>query len=71
MRVSKERSQQVTKHLTRAGLDANKIETSWKGSEDPLFKSMLPEDLRQNRRVDLKFHGVKDQAALEELLSNM
>jgi outer membrane protein OmpA-like peptidoglycan-associated protein len=71
MKVSKARSQQVSKRLAQGGLAKNKIQTSWKGSEDPLYKSLLPEDMQQNRRVDLKFHGVKDPAALQELLSNM
>lgn len=69
MRVSRARSEQVVKSLVGGGLARNKVESSWKGSEDPLYKSLLPEDMQQNRRVDLKFHGVKDQKALEELLS--
>lgn len=71
MKVSKERSQQVAKTLEAGGLSKNKIQTSWKGAENPLYKSLLPEDMQQNRRVDLKFHGVKDQAALQDFLNSL
>jgi len=71
MKVSKARSQQVAKQLQTGGLPADKIEKSWKGSTDPLYKSLLPEDMQQNRRVDLKFHGVKDQTALQDLLNKL
>lgn len=70
-KVSKSRAESVVKQLEAGGLDRSKIQASWKGSSEPLYQSMLPEDLQQNRRVDLKFHGVKDQAALEQLLQNL
>jgi outer membrane protein OmpA-like peptidoglycan-associated protein len=71
MKVSKERAQEVAKTLEDAGLPSNKIQTSWKGAENPLYKSLLPEDMQQNRRVDLKFHGVKDQTALQDVLNGL
>lgn len=71
MRVSKFRAQEVAKTLEAGGLPSNKIQTSWKGAEDPLYKSLLPEDMQQNRRVDLKFHDVKDQTALQDLLNQL
>lgn len=71
MRVSEGRSKEVAQRLEDGGLAGNKIDTSWKGSSELLYQSLLPEDMQQNRRVDLKFHGVKDQAALEELLSGL
>jgi len=71
MRVSKFRAQEVAKTLEAGGLPSDKIQTSWKGSSDPLYKSLLPEDMQQNRRVDLKFHNVKDQTALQDLLNKL
>lgn len=71
MRVSKFRAQEVAKTLEAGGLSSDKIQTSWKGAEDPLYKSLLPEDMQQNRRVDLKFHDVKDQTALQDLLNQL
>lgn len=71
MRVSKFRAQEVAKTLEAGGLPSDKIQTSWKGAEDPLYKSLLPEDMQQNRRVDLKFHGVKDQTALQDVLNQL
>lgn len=71
MQVSKQRADQVAKTLEDGGLPADKVQKSWKGSKDPLYKSLLPEDMQQNRRVDLKFHGVKDQTALQDVLSNL
>lgn len=70
-KISKARAQSVAKSLQDGGLERSKIRSSWKGSSEPLYQSMLPEDLQQNRRVDLKFHGVKDQAALEQLLQSL
>lgn len=69
--VSKSRANSVVQSLSAGGLPRDKIRSSWKGSSDLLYQSMLPEDMQQNRRVDIKFHGVKDQAALEQLLSNL
>ncbi len=71
MRVSRDRAKEVAKTLKAGGLPADKIQTSWKGAENPLYKSLLPEDMQQNRRVDLKFHGVKDQTALQDVLSGL
>lgn len=71
MKVSRERAKEVAKTLEAGGLPASKIQTSWKGAENPLYKSLLPEDMQQNRRVDLKFHGVKDQTALQDLLNGL
>jgi outer membrane protein OmpA-like peptidoglycan-associated protein len=69
--VSRNRANSVVKQLQAGGLDRSKIQSSWKGSSEILYQSMLPEDMQQNRRVDLKFHGVKDQAALEQLLQSL
>ena len=71
MKVSRARAVEAAKKLEAGGLSASKISRSWKGSENPLYKSLLPEDMQQNRRVDLKFHGVKDQQALQDLLNNL
>lgn len=68
--VSRSRSQQVSRYLTQGGLSKDKIQTTWKRSTDPMYKSFLPEDMEQSNRVDLRFRGVKDHAALSELLSN-
>ena len=70
-RISKNRADSVVKQLQAGGLDRSKIRTSWRGSSELLYQSLLPEDMQQNRRVDLKFHGVKDQAALEQLLQDL
>lgn len=71
MKVSRARAIETAKKLEAGGLPAGKISRSWKGSANPLYKSLLPEDMQQNRRVDLKFHGVKDQEALQDLLNNL
>ncbi|MBC7371543.1 MAG: OmpA family protein [Bdellovibrionaceae bacterium] len=71
MRVSKQRAQSVATLLRESGVDGAKITSSWKGASEPLYQSLLPEDLQQNRRVDILFHGVKDQAALADLLNSI
>jgi OOP family OmpA-OmpF porin len=71
MRISKERAQSVATLLRESGVDRTKITSSWKGANEPMYQSLLPEDQAQNRRVDIIFHGVKDQAALEDALNTV
>lgn len=69
--LSQNRADGVASTLARAGLQKEKMATFAKGEEEPLIDSLQPEALQQNRRVELRFFGVKDRAALEKALSNL
>ncbi|RYZ86219.1 MAG: OmpA family protein, partial [Proteobacteria bacterium] len=69
-RVSEQRAQSVAAELRQNGLSDDQVTVSGRGSEEPLYQSLMPEDLQQNRRVDIIFHGVKDRAQLEEAISS-
>lgn len=71
MRISKERARSVAALLRSSGIERSKVTTSWKGASEPLYQSLLPEDMQQNRRVDIIFHGVKDQTALAQLMNSV
>ncbi len=69
--LSKDRAVGVARQLARAGLTQDKILTTAKGFSEPLINSLRPEALQQNRRVELKFYGVKNVAQLESLLNSL
>lgn len=69
--LSNQRAEGVATALIKSGLAKTKIETLAKAETEPLIDSLKPEALKQNRRVELKFYGVKDQAALEKVLSQL
>ena len=69
--LSNKRAENVASSLVKSGLAKSKIETLAKAETEPLIDSLKPEALKQNRRVELKFYGVKDQAALEKILSQL
>ena len=71
MKVSKDRANSVAKIFKQSGLDNSKITVLGKGASQPTYQSLLPEDLAIDRRVDLKFDGVKDQDALQQLLNTV
>lgn len=69
--LSNQRAESVAAALIKSGLTKSKIETLAKAETEPLIDSLKPEALKQNRRVELKFYGVKDQAALAKVLSQL
>lgn len=71
MKISEARALFVGGLLRQGGLDNSKVVLSWKGASEPLYQSLLPEDLQQNRRVDIIFHGVANQDELSDYLSSL
>ncbi len=69
--LSLDRAQSVQQALVRGGLPAIKTRIIAKGEMDPLIDSESPMDLRVNRRVELRFHGVQNTARLESLLNQI
>jgi OOP family OmpA-OmpF porin len=70
-KLSDNRAHTVAANLLKSGLGKARVKTIAKGESEPLIDSLQPEALRQNRRVEIKFIGVKDQAALERALSSI
>ncbi len=68
--ISIERAQSVREAMVSGGLPLEKMSVIGKSNLEPLIDSVLPQGLRANRRVELRFHGVKDVARLEEVISS-
>lgn len=71
MELSKQRAEKVADILSNAGLSDKVIATDWKGERQPLVKSDDISVLRQNRRVEIKFYGVKDKDQLDQVLKRI
>ncbi len=69
--LSMARSESVAKILTQAGLPATKIVKIAKGDKEPAVITTNKQKLSANRRVQLKFIDVKDEAALTSILSSL
>lgn len=71
--LSKRRAANVGAVLRQGGVQTGHVQTIGKGAikSSSSYQALMPEDLQRNRRVDLIFHGVKDQSALESALGNV
>lgn len=71
--LSKKRAANVASVLRQGGLNTGHVQSIGRGAikSSGTYQAMMPEDLQQNRRVDLIFHGVKDESALESALGNV
>ncbi len=69
--ISVERAQSVREVLAQAGLANEKISIVGRGDLEPLIQSVWPHDLQANRRVEIRFYGVKDMARLESLMGTL
>ncbi|MGE4131835.1 MAG: OmpA family protein [Bdellovibrionales bacterium] len=70
-RLSLRRAQSVTNALTLAGVGSFQVRPSGRGESELLNRSMDPDALQRNRRVQLEFHGVKNREALQKLLDSV
>lgn len=71
--LSKHRAANAAAVLRQGGLSTGHVQSVGRGAikSSSSYQALMPEDLQQNRRVDLIFHGVKDQSALESALGNV
>ena len=67
-KLSGRRAMAMSQRLIAAGVKSSKIVTEGRGELDLLSRSMKPSALLLNRRVQLQFHGVKNQAALQSII---
>ncbi len=68
MSISVERASQVAAALENYGLDTENIQVVGKGSTDPMNEGSSSDDLKMNRRVEIRLLGVSDREALEKAL---
>lgn len=67
MKLSKRRAEEVAQKLRQAGLFNANIKVDWKGSSLPVSRT----NLDQNRRVEVKFMGVRDDIQLDQILKSL
>ncbi len=68
MSISVERASQVAAVLENYGLDSENIQVIGKGSSDPMNEGSSSDDLKMNRRVEIRLLGVSDRDTLEKAL---
>jgi len=69
-RLSVNRAKAVSQRLVSAGVRTSQIEVEGKGKRELLSHSMKPAALQLNRRVQLQFHGVTNQEALQNIIDS-
>ncbi len=67
-KLSKRRAQAVSQQLVKAGVKSSQLIIEGKGKRALLTQSMKPAALLRNRRVQLQFQGVKNEAALQNII---
>lgn len=71
LKLSQRRAQAVANALMTAGVNGAQIYTEGRGEHELLSRSMMPSALLRNRRVQLEFHGVKNQQALKNIIDSI
>jgi outer membrane protein OmpA-like peptidoglycan-associated protein len=66
--LSFSRAQNIRKVFSQAGLNDSKIKVVGFGEHKPLSSGRTTVDLMKNRRIEIEFHNVKDQEALDKIL---
>ncbi len=69
-KLSMRRAQNISNSLLAAGISKNQIKVVARGEDDLLTSSMTASALSRNRRVQIEFKGVKNQAALRILIDS-
>ena len=70
-KLSKTRAINIATELKKAGLDNTRMVTEGKGYSQPRVLGNNADAFAKNRRVELKFIGVKDEKALSKLLQSI
>lgn len=70
-KLSHRRAETILNSLVSAGLSKSQVYSTGKGKRDLLSRSMEPTALARNRRVELRFEGVKNQTALKSLIDSI
>lgn len=70
-RLSTNRADEVAKVLENAGLSPRLVKTEGRGERDLIATSEDDPNFAKNRRVEINFQDVKDEAALKDLISSI
>ncbi|NJL25718.1 MAG: OmpA family protein [Calothrix sp. SM1_5_4] len=70
-RLSERRATTIANSLISAGVSPGQVRTQGRGEAELLTRSLAPAALARNRRVEMRFHGVKNQAALKNLIDSV
>lgn len=70
-KLSERRAKAISQKLVAAGVKSSQVVTVGKGKSQLLSHSSLPASLQLNRRVQLEFEGVKNQAALQNIINSV
>lgn len=70
-KLSLGRARQVARTLTTAGLQMKQIGVVGKGKNELLTHASDASALARNRRVELRFHGVKNKVALKNVIDSV
>lgn len=71
LKLSQRRAQAVANALMTDGVRGDQIYTEGRGETELLSRSFMPSALLRNRRVQLEFHGVKNQQALKNIIDSV
>ncbi len=70
-KLSARRAQAISNTLATAGLNVGQLRAQGRGESELLSRSMNPLALQKNRRVQLEFHGVKNNQALKNVVESI
>lgn len=70
-KLSDRRADRVADVLKQAGLAPRLLQTEGRGATDLIATSESDPDFAKNRRVEINFKGVKDEAKLREIISTI
>lgn len=71
LELSRKRAENVARILSANGISSDRISIQAEGSQKPITSSTDKEALSVNRRVEIRFIGVENQAELEKQLKNL
>jgi outer membrane protein OmpA-like peptidoglycan-associated protein len=70
-KLSLRRAETILNSLVAAGVSKSQVYSTSKGKRDLLSRSLEPVALARNRRVELRFEGVKNQLVLKNLIESI
>lgn len=70
-KLSIRRAQAISNSLIAAGVSKSQVKPSGRGEADLLSRAMTPTALLKNRRVQIDFEGVKNHAALKNVIDSV
>jgi outer membrane protein OmpA-like peptidoglycan-associated protein len=71
LKLSRRRAQTIRNVLATSGLNVSQIYSEGRGESELLSRSMASPSLQRNRRVQLEFHGVKNNQALKNVVDSV